>query len=191
LKKWEDTHPENPLNEAVEVHLYNQSPPLEKMDANLNSLANCQKLSLSTNAIDKIFPLNLENLRILSLGRNALKKIGGLEGLPNLQELWLSYNQISLLDGLDSCHNLECLLLSHNKIANLSELSKLKANPKLSRVAFNGCPIFEGLTFQECQQEVTSRVESVTSIDGRHLSSVEDQSAADTSSGTLGEPPAL
>ena len=38
----------------------------------------CQKLSLSTNSIEKMIPLpGLKNLKILSLGRNQIKKIGG------------------------------------------------------------------------------------------------------------------
>ena len=46
--------------EAEEVRLIAQLPPLEKMDAALGSLVACKKLSLSTNAIEKI--ANLANL---------------------------------------------------------------------------------------------------------------------------------
>ena len=59
----------------------------------LNSLVKCKKLSLSSNAIDKMINLpNLRNLEILSLGRNMIKKISGLEEVGNsLKELWISY----------------------------------------------------------------------------------------------------
>jgi dynein light chain 1 len=44
---------------------------------------------------------NLRNLEILSLGRNMIKKISGLEEVGNsLRELWISYNYIEKLDGL-------------------------------------------------------------------------------------------
>lgn len=68
----------------------------------LNSLVKCKKLSLSSNAIDKMINLpNLRNLEILSLGRNMIKKISGLEEVGNsLRELWISYNFIEKLDGL-------------------------------------------------------------------------------------------
>jgi hypothetical protein len=42
----------------------------------------------------------MENLQILSLGRNLVKKIEGLEPVADtLEELWLSYNQIDKLVG--------------------------------------------------------------------------------------------
>jgi dynein light chain 1 len=40
----------------------------------------------------------MDNLRILSLGRNLLKKIENVEVVADtLEELWLSYNQIEKL----------------------------------------------------------------------------------------------
>ena len=81
-------------------------PSIEKLDAPvLNSLVECKKLSLSSNAIDKMINLpNLRNLEILSLGRNMIKKISGLEEVGNsLKELWISYNYIEKLDGLQPC----------------------------------------------------------------------------------------
>ena len=56
-------------------------------------------LSLSTNNIDKIAALSgLDNLEILSLGRNQLKKIENVEPVAaTLKQLWVSYN---LLDKL-------------------------------------------------------------------------------------------
>ena len=81
-------------SEATEVKLICQIPPIEKMDDSLNQLENCQKLSLSTNAIERILGLpKLKNLRILSLSRNNIKKIMALDDVgPTLEELWLSYN---------------------------------------------------------------------------------------------------
>lgn len=47
-------------------------------------LANCEKLSLSTNCIEKNANLNdLKNLRILSLGRNNVKNLNGLEAIED------------------------------------------------------------------------------------------------------------
>lgn len=45
-------------SEAKEVKLYAQIPSIEKMDASLSTLAACEKLSLSTNQIEKIANLN-------------------------------------------------------------------------------------------------------------------------------------
>jgi len=56
-------------------------PPIDKMDpAVLNNLVKCTKLSLSSNVIEKMVNLpNMRNLEILSLARNNIKKIGGLD----------------------------------------------------------------------------------------------------------------
>ena len=44
---------------------------------------------------------NLRNLEILSLSRNNIKKIQGLDEIgQSLKELWLSYNSIERLDNL-------------------------------------------------------------------------------------------
>lgn len=63
----------------------------------------CRHLALSTNNIEKISSLSgMDNLRILSMGRNLLKKIENVEVVADtLEELWLSYNQIEKL--VSSC----------------------------------------------------------------------------------------
>merc|ERR1719394_1962392 len=101
------------------------------MDSTLNQLVGCKRLSLSTNRIDKMIPLPaLKNLEILSLGRNVIKKIAGLEEIgATLQELWLSYNSISTLDGLQPCSKLHTLFMSNNKIKDWTELGKIASLP--------------------------------------------------------------
>ena len=47
------------------------------------------------------FILHLENLKILSLGRNLIKNISGLEAVSDtLEQLWISYNLIERLKGI-------------------------------------------------------------------------------------------
>ena len=91
-----------------------QNPPLEKLEtAALSTLTKIEKLSLSTNCIDKMvtFP-PLKTLKRLSLSRNNIKKIVGLEEIGgNLEELWLSYNQIDKLEGLNMCIKLHTLFI--------------------------------------------------------------------------------
>ena len=101
IKNWEAKTGQNAA-EATEVKLICQVPPVEKMDDSLNQLENCTKLSLSTNAIERMNALpKLKNLKILSLARNNIKRIMALEDVgQTLEELWLSYNQIEKLDGL-------------------------------------------------------------------------------------------
>lgn len=54
----------------------------------------------------------LKYLTRLSLARNNIKKISGLEEVAGtLRELWLSYNQIEKLDGLSVCTVLNTLFI--------------------------------------------------------------------------------
>ncbi|GCB79745.1 hypothetical protein scyTo_0017950 [Scyliorhinus torazame] len=117
LAKWEERSGEKAA-EAVEVKLYGQVPPIEKMDASLSTLSNCEKLSLSTNCIEKIANLNgLKKLTILSLGRNNIKNLNGLEAVgETLEELWISYNLIEKLKGIHAMRKLRVLYMSNNLV---------------------------------------------------------------------------
>ena len=68
----------------------------------------CEQLGLSSNNIDKIGNLaGMEKLKILSLGRNLIKKLDNMDGLGNkLEQLWVSYNQLTSLSGVEK---LKCL----------------------------------------------------------------------------------
>lgn len=126
IQEWEQRNG-RPASEATEVKLIAWIPPINKMDQGLNQLANCRKLSLSTNQIEKIMNLgSLRNLEILSLGRNNIKKISGLDDVgATLKELWISYNLIDKLDGLQSCVRLNTIYISNNRIKNWEEINRL------------------------------------------------------------------
>uniref|UniRef100_A0A5K3F2U2 Dynein axonemal light chain 1 n=1 Tax=Mesocestoides corti TaxID=53468 RepID=A0A5K3F2U2_MESCO len=115
------------------------------MDSGLSLLANCEKLSLSTNAIEKISNLNsLKHLRVLSLARNNIKTISGLEPVgETLEELWISYNNIEKLKGLGSLKKLRVLYMANNKVKDWSELLRLNDLPSLADLVFVGNPLEE------------------------------------------------
>ena len=47
-------------------------------------------------------------MEILSLGRNQIKKLEGLDNVADtLRELWISYNQIDKLNGIEKLKNLQ------------------------------------------------------------------------------------
>ena len=77
---------------------------------------NCEKFSLSTNMISNINNLQaFKSLRILSLGRNIIKSLQGIEGAAEtLEQLWISYNQIDRLKPIRSLQKLKVLYMSHN-----------------------------------------------------------------------------
>ena len=104
---------ETPKEEMTEVALYGFMPPIKKLDASLSTLKKCKKLSLSTNQIDKITSVSgMDSLEIMSIGRNGIKKIEGLDGVADtLKELWISYNNIEKLAGIEKLKSLEVLFM--------------------------------------------------------------------------------
>jgi dynein light chain 1 len=126
IKAWEAKH-EAVAEEAEVVKLYCQIPPIAKMDNSLNTLKCCTHLSLSTNGIDRLIPLSgMKELRILSIGRNHIKKLEKLDDLADtLEELWVSYNSIASLDGVAGLKKLQVLYISNNLIKSWSELDHL------------------------------------------------------------------
>merc|ERR1711988_858383 len=148
IKIFEESEVRNPdklpPEEAQNVKLYFMKPPITKLDAAaLSVLKECVHLALSSNSIDKMVNLSaLENLEILSMGRNSIKKIEQLDGVgDHLEQLWLSYNNISSLSGLEKCKNLKVLYIGNNKISNISEIAKLQQLPQLEELVLYGNPI--------------------------------------------------
>lgn len=168
LTRWEEKTSQKP-SEAREIKLYAQIPPIEKMDASLSTLSNCEKLSLSTNCIEKIANLNgLKNLRILSLGRNNIKNLNGLEAVGDtLEELWISYNFIEKLKGIHVMKKLKILYMSNNLVKDWAEFVKLAELPCLEDLVFVGNPLEEKHSAEgNWIEEATKRVPKLKKLDG-------------------------
>lgn len=178
------THPLLPFPHP-QVLLYAQVPPIEKMDAALQTLTACEHLSLSTNNIEKIQPLTgLENLKILSLGKNLIKKLDNLDGVAEtLEELWISYNLVEKLKGVQQLTKLRVLYASNNRIEDFDELNKLTELSKLEELLLVGNPIFteaeepnaEGSDYRLM---VLKRVPQLMKLDGIPVTSEEREKAA-------------
>ena len=99
----------NGFEPRKKIKLCAQQPPLSKMDKAFANLQECETLSLSTNAIDRIGSLaGMSKLKILSLGRNNIKKIEKLEEVSStLEQLWISYNQIASRAGIEKLQHLQ------------------------------------------------------------------------------------
>lgn len=178
IKAWEAKNSASAEESSV-IKLYCQMPPIAKLDNSLNTLKNCEQLSLSTNAIDRLIPLSgMKKLRILSLGRNQIKKIEKLDDVSDtLEELWLSYNVIATLDGLSGLTNLTTLYVSNNLIKSWDELDKLASLPKLRDVLFTGNPIYENLSKEDARLNVLKRIPKVAKIDGDMVKQTERDAA--------------
>ncbi len=182
LAKWQADHPEEKMLEAKTIKLMFCIPPLTKMEPKLNELVACEHLSLATNCIDKINPIpGMKSLRVLSLGRNNLKKIEKLEDVADtLEELWLSYNKIERLDGLTGLNKLRVLYLSNNKIKEWDELLKLRELPALQELLLLGNPMYDGLEPDVYIREVIRRLPKLKKLDGNLISEAVRQAALES-----------
>lgn len=167
IQLWEERNGMK-ADEAETVKLYCQQPPIDRMDDSLNSLEACRYLSLSTNSILKMTPLSkLKNLQILSLARNQIVRLIGLEEIGiTLKELWLSYNNIERLDGLQPCVALTTLFISNNKIRSWEEVSKLAQLPELKNLLLWGNQVYGDHTKESVKPHVVKVVPQITVLDG-------------------------
>lgn len=176
VTKWEDKYGEK-ASETEAILLYGQVPPIEKMDAYLSTLTNCRKLSLSTNCIEKIANLNgLKNLTILSLGRNNIKALSGLEAVADsLEELWISYNLIEKLKGIQCMKKLRVLYMSNNLVKEWGEFVRLAELPCLADLVFVGNPLEEKHSAEgNWMDEACKRLPSLKKLDGTPVIKEED-----------------
>jgi dynein light chain 1 len=179
IDQWRERNNNEDPTLAKKVSLICQLPSIKKLDPALNVLTACEHLSLSSNAIDRIIPLpGLRQLKILSLGRNQLKKIEKLEdNAATLEELWLSYNSIDKLDGLSALKRLRVLYLSNNAVRSFDELIKLRELPALEDVLLIGNPIYDGLTKEQRRIEVIRRLPKIKKLDGAVVADTEREAA--------------
>lgn len=142
LAEWKSKTGESPDN-ASKIKFMGCIPPIKVMDQRiLNQFKAAYQISLSTNIIERFGVLNLDNLKILSLARNSIRRFERLEGVPNLEELWVSYNEIDKLSGIECLQKLKVLYLSNNNISDITELETLQLLPNLQDVVFKGNPIY-------------------------------------------------
>mmetsp|Transcript_38187 Transcript_38187/g.49421 ORF Transcript_38187/g.49421 Transcript_38187/m.49421 type:complete len:157 (-) Transcript_38187:37-507(-) len=153
---------------------------IKKLDsAALGKLVNCEHLALSTNNIDKMESFGqMPKLRILSLGRNLIKKVTKLEDVSaTLEELWISYNMLKTLDDINVLENLEVLYIGNNHISDWSELDKLASLPKFRDILLVGNPIYEGMEENERRVEVLKHLPNLAKIDGSMVTPAERTAA--------------
>ena len=124
VQEWEETTQLKIADEEIVELIYKNIGDLDAQT--INSFTNCTRLSLSSNFIASIPDIHLHHIITLSLGRNKIKKIKGLDYIAGtLKNLWLSYNEITELTPLKPLANLSVLYIGNNLIAKVDELANL------------------------------------------------------------------
>ncbi|SBT74900.1 dynein light chain 1, putative [Plasmodium malariae] len=168
IKNWEQKNGKI-IKEEEEVSFICHIPLIEKLDNSINTLEKCKRLSLSTNRIEKLIPMS-ENIEILSLGRNCIKKFQFLEDISGtLKQLWMSYNSIDKLDNLQSLKKLQVLYLFHNKIKSTEEIDKLSALPELAELGLKGNPIYDGKTNEYMKLVILKKLPQLKVVDNETI----------------------
>ena len=143
-----------------------------------------RRLALSSNTIERIGYMNgLRHLKILSLSRNNIKNLTGLEVLGStLEQLWISYNQIEKFKGVNTLKRLRVFYFAYNQIKDWAEISKLNDLNLLEEVNAYGNPIHERIVGEnfppeasqpvtalekEYRREFRNRVVHLKKLDGR------------------------
>eukprot|EP00484_Ammonia_sp_Unknown_P001895 CAMPEP_0197023166 /NCGR_PEP_ID=MMETSP1384-20130603/3951_1 /TAXON_ID=29189 /ORGANISM="Ammonia sp." /LENGTH=198 /DNA_ID=CAMNT_0042451353 /DNA_START=59 /DNA_END=658 /DNA_ORIENTATION=- len=186
IEAWKKKTSQDPGSAKV-VKINCQIPSIDKMDSvTLGQLVECEQLSLSTNQIDKIAPLpGCKNLKILSLGRNKIKKIEKLDDIADtLEELWISYNSIEKLSGLENLSKLRVLYMSNNQIKSFDELERIAHISTLKDLLFIGNPIhLSAPDEQTYRYEVIKRLPLLSQwkLDGSMVTKDEIQKATEQS----------
>lgn len=168
IEKWEAREGKSAAT-ATDVGLQFQYPPIEKLTVDIGVLVNCQKLSLSTNSIDRIIlSPSLKNLKILALGRNNIVSLNGLDVVgETLEELWISYNLIKKLDGIENMKKLKVFYMSNNNVSDWNELSKLTSlRNSLESLIFLGNPLAESMDEADYRSEAIRRLPFLKELDG-------------------------
>ncbi|CAH6845162.1 Dnal1 [Phodopus roborovskii] len=152
----------------------------------MNAKRNCRELLTTTELVSKMVNLHgyrdertglwgpapkwvlSKNLRILSLGRNNIKNLNGLEAVGDtLEELWISYNFIEKLKGIHVMKKLKILYMSNNLVKDWAEFVKLAELPCLEDLVFVGNPLEEKHAAEgNWIEEATKRVPKLKKLDG-------------------------
>jgi dynein light chain 1, axonemal len=150
---------------AERVLLFGRNPPLKAVDAqSLSILTSCRHLSLSSNSIDRLSVPALPNLRVLSVGRNMVRKLDGIDPVAStLEELWISYNLLEKLTGIENFNVLRVLYASNNKLKDWGEIDRLSGLPDLEELLLLGNPIANDPNYRN---EILKRLPNLKKLDG-------------------------
>ncbi len=124
---------------------------------------------------------------MLSLGRNLLKTLQGIEAAADtLEQLWISYNQVDKLKPLRNLTKLKVLYMAHNYVREWREFEHMMELPELEDLVFIGNPLEEEMSAAgKYNDEVIKRLLYLRKLDGFPVIRENEEEATEEVSGTL------
>lgn len=113
----------------------------------------------------------MKNLKILSLARNNIKSLSGLDTVADtLEQLWISYNIIEKTKGIGVLKKLKVLYIGNNKIKDWCEFANFQECTELEDFLFVGNPLYESTDECVYKAEVKKRMLNLKTLDGQPVS---------------------
>ncbi|XP_066906204.1 dynein axonemal light chain 1 [Halyomorpha halys] len=188
LAKWSDENDKADPTKSTSIELQFMLPPIEKMDNTLSTLVKCEFLSLSTNNIEQITGLQgMKCLKIISLARNSIKNLNGLQPVAKtLEQLWISYNDIEKTKGIEVFQNLTLLSMQFNMVKDWAEFNRLSQLTKLTDLYFMGNIINEEMEELDWLKTGKKKIPQLETLEGHfvmgsqiHIDQPEDDEKAE------------
>lgn len=111
-----------------------------------------------------------KNLKVLSLARNNIKSLTGLEAVgDSLEELWISYNNIEKLKGINVLKKLKVLYIRQNNVKDMVEFMKLADLTCMVELGFVGNPLADALSEagpENYTETITKKLPKLKRLDG-------------------------
>lgn len=120
-----------PLGKMEQLDYLNVANNKVSNVAPLSQLKNLTNLSLAGNEIENIKPLYTLPLQDLTLTRNKVKDLSGIEQMKQLEELWVGKNEITDVTPLSKMTQLKVLNVPNNELKDITPLSSLVNLQKL------------------------------------------------------------
>lgn len=137
----------------------------------------------------------LRHLKILSLSRNNIRNLNGLEVLGDtLEQLWISYNHVEKFKGIHTLKKLRIFYFAYNQIKDWNEINKLNELSSLEEINAYGNPIHERIVGEnfspepsqpmtsiekDYYHEFSSRIPHLKKLDGRVFLDKDDNEGDD------------
>ncbi|XP_044729339.1 uncharacterized protein LOC123292692 [Chrysoperla carnea] len=147
----------------IEFKIQDEDISLQKLST---FLPNLNKINLYGSVIKTIRALGseLDNLKILNIGKCNLVSLDGLMGLPNLEELYAESNFIEDVGPCAFTSRIKTLNLNNNKVSDIQCVGFLSLCLELRHIYLEGCPVSKTSDYRRVMKYLLPQL---VSLDGQ------------------------